>query len=297
MKENKSVYFKYLLMSCVLSAAFFVPRVFLTDSFVEAWDVAFCDVGQGDGAVVQTSTNHALVIDVGASSKKMSDCLHDLDILVIDLLVLSHFHADHAGATSSVVTDFTVKEVLISPLLEPNVFAKELVALLQTNKIPVSTASVGQQNALGNVFWQVLWPAADFMGLDKSFLTANNSSVTMLVRIGKKDLVFLGDLENESQKKLLDSLLVGDQQFVDSKSLGGSLVKVAHHGSAKQVAQLYEYLAPEVAVISVGADNSYGHPTAKLLDMLKGVPVFRTDQQGRILVKVVGEKFEVSTQR
>ena len=234
------------------------------------WAIAQCDVGQGD-ALVLRAAEHFAVIDTGPSPVAFSECLAALGIERIDLLVLSHFDADHVGGSSAVFG--RVAEVLVGPSAEPN--DDRLRRQFEAGGALVRQVARGVDGTLGDTPWRVLWPLSQ-----NRFEPGNPSSLTMQFSLPFGEAVFLGDLGEESQRALLRA---GVPQDI-------SVVKVAHHGSADQYDELYRTLSAEVALIGVGSDNNYGHPTEHALAMQQsaGSFVVRSDQQGLSLLALAG---------
>jgi competence protein ComEC len=239
------------------------------------WQIAMCDVGQGDAAVVRSGKSIA-VIDTGPAPDRMRACLTDLGIDHIDLLVLSHYDLDHVGGTAAVVG--MVDDVLIGPSSGADDDA--LVQSLAAGGARVTSASRGLTGTLGDLGWTILWPRARLTGIEPG----NPASVTIAFA-GQPDCsclssVFLGDLGEQAQSLVLAA---GPIARVD-------VVKVAHHGSADQNPRTYEALSAAIGLIGVGAGNTYGHPTQLLLDMLdaNGTVPFRTDRDGLVLVRADG---------
>uniref|UniRef100_UPI0035BBACCF ComEC/Rec2 family competence protein n=1 Tax=Streptomyces sp. SM9 TaxID=1736047 RepID=UPI0035BBACCF len=147
--------------------------------------------------------------------------------------------------------------------------------------VPVRVASAGEaRRADGGLSWEVLWPPAPSGPDARPFGPpdgANDASLTLLVRTAGLTLLLLGDLEPPGQRALARTGRV---------PAGVDVLKVAHHGSAHQDPGLLAAAAPRLAVVSVGADNGYGHPAPSTLAAFRdrGVPLHRTDRQGDIAV-------------
>jgi competence protein ComEC len=235
------------------------------------WQIAACDIGQGDAVVVRDGARVAL-IDVGPDPARLTACLHTLSIDRVDLLVLTHYDFDHVGGLDAVIG--RVDTALIGPA-DTDADAR-LGARLARSGTQVTEAARGQHGTLGALEWQVLWPLA---GSDL-FQTGNDGSVTIRFEGHGVSSLFLGDLGEEAQEALLAA---GPMGRVD-------VVKVAHHGSADQSGELYAGLGASVGLVSVGADNGYGHPTSSLLDTLDsvGTTVVRTDLDGLSVVAPTG---------
>ena len=239
------------------------------------WQIANCDVGQGDGLVVNLGRGSGLVIDTGPDPLKMGRCLHQLKIKKIPLLVLTHFHADHVGGVSAVTKGRDIGEVWISNNLQPEPSSKLVMNLL--NGIKTRTVKAGDNFAFpaNALSIKVLWPnvtGQDFQSLPGDGSQINNSSIALLIKSKDLSLFTAGDIEPPVQEIITNS---GELTSVD-------VLKVSHHGSSYQYFPMLDLLKPKVALISVGAGNRYGHPSSDLIAQLevRRISVWRTDQSG-----------------
>ena len=237
------------------------------------WQIAACDIGQGDSVIIRSAGKIALV-DTGPDPASLEKCLGELGIDTIDLLVLSHYDLDHVGGTAAVFG--RVDRALIGPTADAN--DERLAGQLAARGARVEHVSKGLTGILGELRFEVLWPKGKLGGV----APGNDASVTVRFsgagdcRSGCLSAIFLGDLGEEPQTL-----------FMAANQLSAvDVVKVAHHGSGDQNERLYAELRASVGVISVGADNSYGHPTDRLLGILSrsGTLALRTDEQGLMLV-------------
>jgi competence protein ComEC len=266
-----------VLALVVLVVAVAVPRVLVQRSGLPAdWDVVACDVGQGDALVVRTGPASAAVLDVGPPGDAAGRCLERLGVERVDLLVLSHFHADHVGGLDAVLAGRPVAAALVSPLGEPAPNARRALSLLDGAGVPVHVAAPGQAGVTGTASWRVIGARAATAAGEEGD-GANDASVAVALRTSAGlDVVALGDLEEPGQEALLADLrATGEPGAVD-------VLKMAHHGSASQSPGLAELLRPRVTLVSVGDDNTYGHPTDAALDLYAGLgsAVVRTDECG-----------------
>jgi len=236
------------------------------------WSWAQCDVGQGDAVVVRDAGRIAL-IDVGRTEPPIRECLSALGVAHIDILFLTHFDVDHAGGYGPLVG--RVSTVVHGP---PDGDADiALVEQLRSGGARIVNAERGLTGELGRLDWRLLWPSD---GNPRE--PGNPSSVTVLFERGAEcdatcvTGLDLGDLPGAEQTIVR---LAGGLAAID-------VVKVSHHGSRDQDPELYRRVRAPVALIGVGADNEYGHPTPETLDLLAGVgsTVARSDLNGIVLV-------------
>ncbi|MEI6649628.1 MAG: ComEC/Rec2 family competence protein, partial [Actinomycetes bacterium] len=245
------------------------------------WVFVNCDVGQGDGAVINLGAGQGIVLDTGPDPTLMDRCLAQLGITKIALLVLTHFHADHVMGLAGVLHGRKVGHVWVSNLNQPLVEYQLTLHLL--NGLPLTVVHQGQSvdfDAPGeHIHILVLWPlesVTKFAALPGDGSTINNASIALTITINNFRIFAGGDIEPEAQQAVLESGLVSK---VD-------LLKVSHHGSAYQYLPLMDALSPRLAVISVGKGNSYGHPSPQTISTLRsrGIVVLRTDVDGAVAI-------------
>lgn len=246
-----------------------------------SWAVVNCNIGQGDGLVINLGKNEALVIDVGPDAKLMDECLKNLGVKKIPLLVISHFHADHVHGLDGALFGRDIANVWVSNLDQPR--SERDTAYLLLGATPIHQATAGEtiefKSAKGLVKIEVLWPTklqSNFEALPGDGSAINNSSIALLITVGNLRIFTAGDLEPPAQEALLALTKI---EPID-------IYKVSHHGSSFQFPPLMSALQPKIALISVGAGNSYGHPAPSTVNALEalGARTFRTDQDGAISV-------------
>ena len=243
----------------------------------DGWVLVACDVGQGDALVLNAGPHTAVVLDAGPDPALVDGCLDRLEIETVPLVVLTHFHADHVDGLPGVLDGRTVGSVETTRLLDPpEGVAGVGEALVGTGLEPVA-APYAATRRVGEVSFQVLWPPADSPTVgpgDGS--TANEASVVLLVEVRGVRLLLTGDVEPEGQAALARAL----------PELRVDVLKVPHHGSRYQDEDWLLSLGARVALVSVGADNDYGHPADETLAPLvaAGTRVLRTDRDGDLAV-------------
>ncbi|HET8602165.1 MAG TPA: ComEC/Rec2 family competence protein [Segeticoccus sp.] len=253
------------------------------------WRFVACDVGQGDGLVLATPHGHAVVVDAGTEPAVMDACLDRLHVGVVDAVVLTHFHADHAGGLPGVLDGREVGVVYVSPVADPPQMAEAVHTWAAAAHVPVRPLRTGATLAWGPVRARVLWPTRR---IDEGSVP-NNASVVLAVDTHGLRLLLTGDIEREAAGQVRQEL-AGDPAYRQF-----DVLKVAHHGSSNQDSALVALTGADLAVISVGEDNDYGHPAPATLRMLRhdGMRVVRTDQSGDVAVLGRHGDVEVATAR
>jgi competence protein ComEC len=230
--------------------------------------------------VLNGGGGHFLVVDTGRRPAPLTACLAELGVGRIDLLVLTHWDADHVGAARALVG--RVASVFVGP--RDGAAADELRGALASGGGRVQQVHRGEHARVGRLSLDVLWPPDPLGAIEPG----NPASITLLVH-GRLTSLFTGDLGEDAQDALLAA---GSLPHVD-------VVKVAHHGSADQSPAFYRAAAASVGLVSVGRDNDYGHPTARALRILAAVRTqpFRTDQDGLLLVSATPAGVSVWSER
>jgi len=250
------------------------------------WEVVACDVGQGDALVIK-SLGRVAVVDVGKDEELTDNCLTELGVRTIDLLVLTHFDFDHVGGLTGALGGRVVSHAIVSGFPDDRPATKSSLEQLKEIRAQVIVAEPTISGSLGEFGWRVLAPTKTASEAKDS----NDASVTMVFRSSRIDLVLLGDLGAEGQERVSRSVM---------QVLGSSnkplILKVSHHGSNDQSASFHEQLKPDLALISVGAENGYGHPGKQALQILGsvGAQVLRTDLLGAIAISSAGGELQWS---
>jgi competence protein ComEC len=250
------------------------------------WDVVNCDVGQGDALVVRSQGVVAL-IDVGREPEPIDKCLDNLQVTKIDLLVITHFDADHAGGIYGALNNRYVKTAIISGFADNRPLVSLVETALAQSKVEVLTGFAGMGGKLGELKWRVLAPTAKATEAKDS----NDASVIVSFTGAGYGLLALGDLGGVGQTRLMRNA----GGVLNELSGMPLLLKVAHHGSADQSTELFRLLSADIAIFSVG-QNPYGHPTKKALDQaaLSGSRIVRTDQLGSIALRFQEQAWSIS---
>ncbi|WP_345572545.1 ComEC/Rec2 family competence protein [Nonomuraea rosea] len=243
----------------------------------KGWLMVMCDVGQGDGLIIAAGPGRGVIVDTGPDPVVMDRCLRRVGVDDVPLLILTHPHADHVDGLPGILRNRRVGAVIVSPQRAGPRSGARTSATLARHRIPEGTASPGTRWRFGPSEVAVLAPdpaQADMNGQGEGS-AINNSSVVLHVRWRSGSALLGGDLETEAQDALLHRLAVR-----------ADILKTPHHGSNRQSPAFLASLGARAALISVGADNGYGHPATSTLALLHrlGATVYRTDQSGDLAV-------------
>jgi competence protein ComEC len=249
-----------------------------------AWDqpvglrVTFLDVGQGDSVLLETPSARVLV-DQGPPEANVAGQLAGLGIRSLSALVLTHPQRDHVGGAADVIRQLRVGTVLDPELAATGPEREEAIAAARERRVPVRLVQAGSEFRAGGLVLRVLWPPDPGTASEDPNLNA----VVLVASFGETDVFLPADAESEVTSRLhLRSYEV---------------LKVAHHGSADPgLDDELRILRPQVAVISAGRNNDYGHPRPETLAALATVPelaVYRTDLHGRVVVESDGSRLRI----
>ncbi|MGI8664529.1 MAG: ComEC/Rec2 family competence protein, partial [Jatrophihabitans sp.] len=244
------------------------------------WIITACDVGQGDSLAINAGAGSAVVIDAGPSPVAADRCLRELGVSRIPLLVLTHFHLDHIGGLAGVLHERQVGRVISSPQDDPVAGYRLVLAGLASRGLVPQPVTGGAAFTVGPIRLDVLGPTRRYKDTRSD---PNNSSVVIRASVHGVRILLPGDAELQAQDDLLAT----------GTDLRADILKIPHHGSAYSDPAFLRAVHAQVALISVGRDNDYGHPSPLLLaEMARlGVPTRRTDQDGDIAVVRSGGRF------
>jgi len=238
--------------------------------------VDFFDVGQGDAELIRTPQGQTILIDGGPDKKileKLGTALPWAD-RSLDLVVLSHPHADHVSGLIEVLQRYRVRRILATGVVHTTPEYIKWLELIKNKKIPLTVAQAGQRIEFsGGVVLEILWPLDSYAGQQVGDLNA--TSIVARLSYGPSSALFTGDTPRENEQLLLNS----------GANLKAQLLKVAHQGSRTSSSEEFiRAVAPRVAIIPVGRDNRFGHPHAEVVERLKNLvsQVLRTDRDGDI---------------
>ena len=228
-----------------------------------------------------------ILIDAGTT-----DSRHDLVAYLekytekIDYMILTHPHEDHIGGASEVIESLEVVNLIMPDAVSSSAAFSRLLDSVEKKGVDAHIAAPGDTYSVGDLQIEILSP------LDESYENTNDYSAVVHARFGGVTFLFTGDAEAAVEKALLE-------EYPSSK-LRSDVLKVGHHGSKTSSTEAFlNAVHPEIAVIEVGADNSYGHPSQKVLDRLDalGSRVYRTDISGNIVLTTDGDTIDAVTEK
>jgi len=247
----------------------------------------FLDVGQGDAVVIRAPDGACVLVDGGQDPQVLKKLLLEEGVCKIDLMVLSHPHADHLNGLIEVAQRSSIGSVLVGRFANADPVYGEFKAVINERNIPCLIAQEGMKLKVGSDMELVVLSDSG----NNSFGTdLNNSSVVAKLFYKEFSILFPGDIESKEELDLLDW----------KDELRSSVLKVAHHGSSNSTCREFlKYAEPIAAVISVGKNNRFGHPSNSTVDVLEscGAKIYRTDKNGNVTITSDGRGFKVCPEK
>jgi competence protein ComEC len=251
-------------------------------------EVTFFDIGQGESCFIETPQGHQILLDGGPNEavlKKLGKKMSFYD-RTIDLVILTHPHSDHLRGLISVLEGYQVENILWTGVNYQSQLYQEWQKMIGEEGAKIYIAQAGQRIISPEVVLEILYPFEILEGEEAEDL--NDTSINVRLIFGEKPFLFTGDVSREIELALTKEFQEG---------LKSNVLKVAHQGSRTSSAQEFiGQVLPEIAVISVGKDNSYGHPHSETLDTLEkyDITVLRTDRDGDIKIISDGKKLRIA---
>ena len=252
--------------------------------------VTFCDVGQGDAELIQSPAQFDVLIDGGPDDSVLACLGNNLPYSDRDLemVILTHPDADHLTGLVSVLQRYKVKEILATGVSKDSATFKAWETEIKNQNIPVKKTKAGDQYDLDNgIILKVLSPDDTLLNSNPDI---NETSIVAQLINQKIKILFSGDAQSMAQNSII----------AKNYDVASDILKIPHHGSVNGLtAEFFSKIQPKIAIISVGANNRYGHPHQSILDKLKSqaVQIYRTDQNGEIDLTTDGLTYDIKTEK
>lgn len=248
--------------------------------------IEFLDVGQAD-AILLTTAEATMLVDAGdnKTEKQIVTMLQDRGIKKIDYLIGTHPHADHIGGLDKVIDNFEIGTIYMPKVSHTTKTFESVLKSVKNKGYQITTGKAGVSFELGkNIQVSMLSP------MEESYKEMNDYSIVLKVVNGKDSILLTGDAEE----------LVEEQLLATNAPVDADIIKLGHHGSSSSsTPEFIEKVSPEVAIITSGKDNSYGHPHKETLDTLNkfGIPYYDTQDYGTITIISTGAGWHIETSK
>ena len=278
-KQNRDdVIKKIIIISIIISLCMiFIPRDL---------QINFVDVGQGDSTFIITPKNKTILIDGGGSNTGSFDVgentllpyVLDKGYNKIDLMIISHFDSDHVGGLLTILEEIKVEKILIAKQEEQSENYKRFLNIVKEKNIPVIIGKEGDKiNIEKDLYLDILFPESE--QIEENVI--NNNSLVFNIHYNNFSMLFTGDIEEIAEKRIIE--------ITNKSRLKADIIKIPHHGSkTSSTRELLERVLPKIALIGVGKDNLFGHPSSETIDKLDELEIktYRTDINGEIMINV-----------
>ncbi len=283
--QSLKINIRWYLLAILLFANFFIWNAIFIETRNGILTVVFLDAGQGDAIFIEAPNGNQVLIDGGPNKsvlRQLSKVMPFYD-RSIDIVIATHPDKDHIGGLPDVLQRYTVDFILESGAKNDTGISRAFESAILQNKIKRIFAKRGMAITLGDdVFLNILFPDRDV-----SEVESNTASIVAQLVYKNTEFMFTGD-----SPKTIEEYLV----FLDGEKLRSDVLKVGHHGSKTSSSESFVgYVSPEYAIISAGADNSYGHPHKEVVEILNqfGSAILNTKDNGAIVFKSDGENIVV----
>lgn len=274
------------ILFLVLAIVFFFSISLWREEKNTNLEVSFIDSDQADAILIQTPQEKNIIIDFGSTKG-----LKELDKKIkwwnkkIDLVIITHPHDDHIAGMISLIKKYKIEKIMYTGIIHSSPIYSELLEKIKNKKIPLMIPAGEQTISLEeNCQIAIIFPWDNFY--NKEIENLNNSSIVSQLNCKNSKFLFMGDAENEVENEILEKEI----------NIKSDVLKVGHHGSITSTGQEFlEKVSPEIAIVMVGKNNKFNHPSLRTLKKLEKLDIktFRTDLDGTIDIISDGEKIWV----
>jgi len=272
-KYKQSFFISAIFLSIIVLLLYF----YFSQNKENTLEVNFLDVGQGDAILIKTISGQNILIDGGEDEKIIKRLSEELSWWdkKIDLIILTHPHSDHVGGLVDVLKRYEVLKVLYTGAIHNSPDYLAWLELIKEKSISLSIINHSQKILLGDdCSLEILYPISQDNISGQANL--NNTSIVSRLDYRQTSFLFMGDAEKEVEEILLK---------IEAGKLKTDVLKIGHHGSdSSSLLGFLEIVDPVYAVIEVGKDNRFDHPSPRIIKRLErlGIKTFRTDMDGNI---------------
>ena len=251
------------------------------DNFLKIY---FFDVGQADSILI-THNNENILIDAGTNEMGTTVVkkLQDLGITKLNYVIGTHPHEDHIGGLDDVIQNFEIEHIYMPKVQTNTKTFEEVLDAVIDKGMKIETPNVGDGFAIGEVNCEIMQCGT---GTKEEQENLNLSSIVLRATYKEQSYLFMGDSEKENEQA--------------RKWEKSNVLKVGHHGSSTSTNEEFlKQVSPQIAIISVGKDNNYGHPSDEIIKRLEqeGISIYRTDEKGTIVITSDGKQNQISWER
>lgn len=283
--KKASLFWLLIIAVLFLVLLFVYSQVYYLYASSDQVEITFCDVGQGDGILIDFGAGKQAVVDGGPNESILACLGKNLPITdrKIEYLVLTHPDADHLRGLSYIIDEYQVGKLYWTKVNHNSELYKNFKKKVKDKNIVQEIIDSGDIINEGIAKLDFIYPVNSVAGQD--FSNLNNSSAVSVLDIGEIEIFLTGDAETEVFDRLKQKL----------KRM--EVLKVSHHGAENGTNQkLLDIIRPEAAVISAGKDNQYGHPKKEVVDLLNEfkIDIYRTDERGDIKLISDGSSYQIN---
>lgn len=271
-----------LIIALVFTLLFTITVPLSAESY-NLLTVHFINVGQGDSILIQVNGKNML-IDAGPKnhSKSLLNYLNSQNISKLDYVIATHPHEDHIGGMSFVINKYSINKFYAPKVTQSTKIFEQMIESLQNKNLSIipinaSTTSIDLGPNTKNTIYSPV---------STSYDNLNNYSPVIKLTYFNNSFLFTGDAAFESEKEILQK----------NSDLNADVIKIGHHGSSTSTSpDFLKAVNPKIAVISVGKNNDYGHPSSETLSLLNRnkIKIYRTDLNGTIVMTSDGNKIAI----
>lgn len=277
-QKLENIIYSLIAIVGIIAVAYYMFKNEKEEKINPNLEVEFIDVGQAESIFIKQD-GHNILIDAGnnADGKLLVKYLKNKGIKKFDYVVGTHPHEDHIGGLDDIINEFEIEHILMPDVTNNTKTFEDVLNAIEKKNLEIEIPTIDETFTAGDLNFKVIYTGTNEEDL-------NSDSIVLRMDYKNNSYLFTADLTGDIEKELLE------------KDIDVNIYKVAHHGST--YSNTYEFLervTPKYAIISCGKDNDYYYPHIKALNRIKKhtKEIYRTDQDGTIIVKDDGENIEI----